>query len=419
MRTCAIERTFDTMPPKLVGMRVTLDEQSASLVRPVDSPRRHSNLVTRRNFPMPSVRTPRTIIPILPVKGRGTSSNRPSRFDSWSRELDSDYVDDALADGESVHPRTEVTLQNARSIISRNESPDIPFDQSINPFLGCEHGCVYCYARPTHAYLGLSPGLDFETKIYAKSNAAELLIKELSKPGYVPKLIALGANTDPYQPTERRMEITRSVLRVLSDFNHPVGITTKSALVERDVDILGPMAAKGLARVFLSVATLDHEIARRLEPRANAPTRRIEAIRRLSEAGIPTGVIVAPMIPALTDKDIESVLEAAAGAGASSAHYVMLRLPLEIRDLFVEWLQAHYPMRAKHVMSLVHQVRVGKDNDSVFGSRMRGTGKFAELIRLRFDIACRRLKLNARELPVDTSLFSVPDAESRRQLPLF
>jgi DNA repair photolyase len=357
---------------------------------------------------MPSVRTPRAIVPIIPIKGRGAGSNRESRFDAWNRQLDGDHVDGALAEGESASPRTEITLRDARSIISRNQSPDIPFEQSINPYQGCEHGCVYCYARPTHAYLGLSPGLDFETKIHAKTNAAELLVKELSRPGYVPKFIALGANTDPYQPTERQLEITRSVLRVLSDFNHPVGITTKSALVERDIDILGPMAARDLARVFVSVATLDHEIARRLEPRANAPARRIEAIRRLAAAGIPTGVIVGPVIPALTDKDIESVLEAASGAGACDAHYVMLRLPLEIRDLFVEWLQAHYPLRAKHVMSLVQQVRGGRDNDSAFGSRMRGTGMFAELIRQRFDVARRRHNLNARYLAPDTSSFAVP-----------
>ena len=367
---------------------------------------------------MPALRTPRGIIPIRPIKGRGTATNQASRFDSWNRQLDNDYVDDALTAGESAEPRKEVTLQNARSIVSRNESPDVPFEQSINPFLGCEHGCVYCYARPSHAYLGLSPGLDFETRIYAKTNAAALLVKELSRPGYVPKLIALGANTDPYQPIERRLEITRSLLRVLSDFNHPVGITTKSALVERDIDILAPMAAKGLVRVFLSVATLDHEIARKLEPRANAPARRIAAIRNLSDSGIPAGVIVAPVIPALTDKDIESVLEAAAAAGACSAGYVMLRLPLEVRDLFVDWLDAHYPMRAKHVMSLVQQMRDGKENDSAFGSRMRGTGKFAELIKQRFDIACRRLELNARNWPVDTVLFMVPGAATD-QLTLF
>jgi DNA repair photolyase len=352
--------------------------------------------------------------PILPRKGRGAASNRPSRFDAWQREPASEDPDEMWPrEGPAARP-TQITLQVARSIVSRNQSPDIPFDQSINPYLGCEHGCVYCYARPTHAYLGLSPGLDFETKIFAKTNAAELLAKELGKQGYVPRLIALGANTDPYQPAERRLEITRSVLRVLADFNHPVGITTKSALVERDIDLLGPMAARGLARVFVSVTTLDHEIARRLEPRATAPARRIAAIRRLAEAGIPTGVLVAPMIPALTDHDMESVLEAAARAGATSAHYVMLRLPLEVRDLFVEWLQTHYPMRAEHVMSLVRQVRDGRDNDSTFGDRMRGTGKFAELFRQRFDIACRRFKLNKRASPIPTAAFKVPRPDDRQ-----
>ena len=377
---------------------------------------------------MTTVRTPRGVIPIIPLKGRGASSNRASRYDAWDRQLDADYVDSTLVDSTLVDgtlvdsaplaPRTYVTEQTARSIISRNQSPDIPFDRSVNPFQGCEHGCIYCYARPTHAYLGLSPGLDFETRLYAKTNAAELLAKELCKPGYAPSLIALGANTDPYQPIERRLEITRSILRVLSDFNHPVGITTKSALVERDIDILMPMAAKGLVRVFISITTLDHELARRMEPRANAPTRRLQAVRTLASAGIPVGVLVAPIVPALTDQDLETVLEASAHAGADTAGYVMLRLPLEIRDLFVEWLEANYPLRAKHVMSLVQQLRDGKDNDSTFGLRMRGTGKFADLIEQRFEIACRRLKLNARDLTLDTSLFAVP-RPSNGQLALF
>ena len=357
---------------------------------------------------MASVRTPRGIIPILPLKGRGATSNRPPRFDAWDRDLDRDFADRALSDEPPPNPRTQVTEQAARTIISRNQSPDVPFDQSVNPFQGCEHGCVYCYARPTHAYLGLSPGLDFETRLYAKTNAAELLAKELRKPGHVPSLIALGANTDPYQPIERRFEITRSILRVLSDFNHPVGITTKSALVERDFDILKPMAAKGLARVFVSITTLDHELARRMEPRANAPTRRLQTVRALADAGIPVGVLVAPVIPALTDHELEAVLEASANAGADNAGYVMLRLPLEVRDLFVEWLEANYPLRARHVMSLVRQLRDGRDNDPTFNNRMRGTGKFAELIRQRFAIACRRLKLNARDSTLDTSLFAVP-----------
>jgi len=357
---------------------------------------------------MAAVRTPRGIIPILPLKGRGATSNRAARFDAWERQIDGDFADAALSEELPPNPRTHVTEESARTIISRNQSPDIPFDQSVNPFRGCEHGCIYCYARPTHAYLGLSPGLDFETRLYAKTNAAQLLAQELRKPGYAPSLIVLGANTDPYQPIERRLEITRSILRVLSDFNHPVGITTKSALVERDIDILQPMAAKGLARVFVSIATLDHELARRMEPRANAPARRLQAVRTLAGAGIPVGVLASPVVPALTDHDLEAVLEAAASAGADSAGYVMLRLPLEVRDLFVEWLEANYPLRARHVMSLVHQFRDGKDNDPRFGSRMRGTGTIADLVRQRFEIACRRLKLNAREPTLDTSLFAVP-----------
>ena len=283
---------------------------------------------------------------------------------------------------------------------------------------GCARSILVRYARPTHAYLGLSPGLDFETRLYAKTNAAQLLAKELSKPGYVPSLIALGANTDPYQPIERRLEITRSILRVLSDFNHPVAITTKSALVERDLDLLKPMAAKGLARVLISIATLDHELARSMEPRASTPARRLQTVRTLAQAGIPVGVLVAPVVLALTDPDLERILAASANAGANSAGYVMLRLPLEVRDLFVEWLEAHYPLRAKHVMSLVQQIREGQDNDSSFGTRMRGTGQFAELIKQRFEIACRRLKLNAADSTLDTSLFAVPSL-TNRQLELF
>jgi DNA repair photolyase len=358
------------------------------------------------------------LIPIAPPKGRGVPSNRSSRFDAWDRQADDDFADHALRDELPPNPRTCVTEESARTIISRNQSPDIPFDQSVNPYQGCEHGCVYCYARPTHAYLGLSPGLDFETRLYAKTNAAQLLAKELSKPGYVPSLIALGANTDPYQPIERRLEITRSILRMLSDFNHPVTITTKSALVERDIDLLKPMAAKGLARVLVSIATLDHELARRMEPRAGAPARRLQTVRTLAETGIPVGVLVAPVVLGLTDHDLERILAASASAGADSAGYVMLRLPLEVRDLFVEWLEAHHPLRAKHVMSLVQQVREGQDNDPGFGTRMRGTGQFAELIKQRFEIACRRLKLNAADSTLDTSLFAVP-SQTIRQLDLF
>lgn len=350
--------------------------------------------------------------PIRFVKGRGVGSNVRSRYESWTRESDPLDPEPDREDEEPAPAKTTITVQHARSIISRNTSPDIPFDQSINPFLGCEHGCVYCYARPTHAYLGLSPGMDFESKIFAKANAGKLLRAELSKSSYSPALIALGANTDPYQPAERRLNITRDVLQVLAEFKVPVSITTKSALVERDIDLLAPMAETGLARVLVSVGTLDLDLARKMEPRANSPARRIEAIRRLSMAGIPVGVIVSPVIPAINDKDIEAVLDAAAAAGASYASYVVLRLPLEVRDLFVEWLAQHYPLRAKHVMSLVQQLHDGRDYDATFGTRMRGTGVFAQLIAQRFKVAAARLKLNRERTSMNVTQFRRPAANS-------
>lgn len=356
--------------------------------------------------------------PIHFVKGRGTGSNAGSRYDHWTREADLDEYDRDLDRLDAPPVKTTVTERSARSIISRNESPDIPFDRSLNPYAGCEHGCVYCYARPTHARLGLSPGLDFETRIFAKTNAAELLRAELSRPGYAPALIALGANTDPYQPAERKFEISRSLLKVLSDFNHPVGITTKSALVTRDIDILAKMAAKNLVRVFISIGTLDPDLARILDPRAPAPARRIETVRRLADAGIPTGVIASPIIPAINDKEIEAVLGAAAAAGAISASYVMLRLPLEVRELFVQWLEHHFPLRAAHVMSLVRQMRDGRDNDSTFGARMRGSGQHVELIAQRFRLTARRLGLNETRIALDASRFEVP-AAAGDQLGLF
>jgi DNA repair photolyase len=310
-------------------------------------------------------------------------------------------------------PATEVRIEIARSIISTNRSPDLPFDQSINPYRGCEHGCVYCYARPSHTYLGLSAGLDFETKIFAKTNAAELLRKELSRTDAPRSMIALGANTDPYQPTERQLQITRSLLEVLREFEHPIGITTKSSLVTRDIDILAPMAAKGLVKVFISVGTLNADIARTMEPRANSPARRIQAIAQLAAAGIPAGVIVAPIVPALTDQDLERVLEAAATAGARYASYVVLRLPLEVADLFTEWLETHHPMRARHVMSLIRQMRAGKNNDSTFGIRMRGSGPIADLIERRFKIACKRLGLNADRVEQRLQAAPTPSPQSR------
>ena len=357
-------------------------------------------------------------IEIVPAKGRGALTNRESRFHADGREIDLAYLEAIRDDVPEAAIQTETSFVQARSIISRNNSPDIGFDRSINPFLGCEHGCIYCYARPSHAYLGLSPGLDFETRLTAKTNAAALLRKELSSRTYEPRLIALGANTDPYQPIEKDARITRSVLQVLDEFNHPVAITTKSALVVRDIDILAPMAAKGLVRVAMSVSTTDSQIARLMEPRANSPARRLQAIEKLSGAGVPTSVIVAPIVPALTDAQMENVIGLAAGAGADSAHYVLLRLPLEVRDLFVEWLEIHFPMRAKHVMSLVNQMRGGKDDESAFGSRMKGTGLFAELISKRFELACSRHHLNRVRAPLTTSLFA-PPREHSSQTSLF
>lgn len=365
-------------------------------------------------------------VPLRFVKGRGAGSNVGSRFDAWTREPDPDDPPLSTAPDDPSDPadpsqaptgpvvRTTVTDRIARSIISRNRSPDIPFDQSINPYQGCEHGCIYCYARPTHAYLGLSPGLDFETRIFAKTNAAELLRAELGRPGYVPALLALGANTDPYQPAERRLAITRSVLSVLADARLPVGITTKSALVTRDIDLLAPMAARGLVRVYLSVGTLDAGLARKLEPRATTPARRLQAIRELADAGIPVGVFTSPLIPAINDAEMERVLEAAAEAGARHAGYVILRLPLEVRDLFVEWLERHFPLRARHVMSLVKQMRDGQDYDATFGERMSGTGIFAQLIAQRFRIATARLKLDGTRSGMDTTQFRPPAADARQ-----
>jgi DNA repair photolyase len=341
------------------------------------------------------------------IKGRGAADNPRGRFEKLERDREED-------DHLESHPQTVITLQQARSIISRNDSPDLPFNQSINPYQGCEHGCIYCYARPSHAYLGLSPGLDFETKLFAKQNAAELLRKELSRPDYRPELISLGANTDPYQPVERKQKITRGILEVLWEFRHPVGIVTKGSLIERDLDLLEPMAAEGLAQVFISIGTLDGEIARTLEPRAAAPYRRVETLRRLSARGVPCGVFVAPIIPFLNDKDMEAVLEAAALAGARTASFTLLRLPWEVKDLFKGWLEQHYPLKAAHVMARIRDMRGGRENDPEFGTRMKGEGQFAHLLRGRFDVACRRLGLNAeKRSPVETAKFRKPESPQR------
>ena len=349
-------------------------------------------------------------------RGRGAAINPEGRFEKVEREAFDDgwAHEEGGAENENARAlKTQIIEEKAVSIITRNQSPDIPFTQSINPYQGCEHGCIYCYARPTHAYRNLSPGVDFETRIFAKINAAALLRKELSKPGYRCEVISLGANTDPYQPAERKLNITRSILEVCAEFNQPVGIVTKNALVERDLDILAPMAQKHLVNVFVSVNNLDHEIARRLEPRCVAPQRRIEAIRALAQAGVPVGVLVAPVIPFLTDDQIETVLETAYEAGATQAGYVVLRLPYEVKTLFRDWLERHYPLKAKHVMSRVHELRGGRDNDPNFGSRMRGQGEFAELLAKRFEIAKRRIGYVSRDrmlrnASLTTALFRVP-----------
>ena len=339
-------------------------------------------------------------------KGRGAAGNPPCRYDHETPvEMDDGW---GILDEDLPPLRTTVSDEAARSIIARNQSPDLPFDRSINPYRGCEHGCVYCYARPTHAYLGLSPGLDFETRLFAKPHAPALLDNELRRPGYACRIIALGTNTDPYQPIERERRITRGILEVLSAHNHPVAIVTKSYLVVRDIDILADMAARRLARVYVSVTTLSRELSRSLEPRAATPPRRLAAIRALTDAGIPTGVMVAPVIPALNDAEIEDILAAVARAGATSAAYILLRLPLEIADLFRQWLRVHAPLKADHVMSLMRAMRGGRDYDSAWGRRMTGEGAYAELIAKRFDLARRRLGLAARDWSLDTTRFRPP-----------
>jgi DNA repair photolyase len=335
--------------------------------------------------------------------------NPANRFRRHAREP---VVEAAADESESPPFATTVTVQRARTIIARNDSPDIPFDRSVNPYQGCEHGCIYCYARPTHAYLDLSPGLDFESRLFAKPDAPALLRNELARPGYQCRPMALGTNTDPYQPIERTWRITRGVLEVLAECEHPFTIVTKSALIERDLDIIAPMAAKGLARVCLSVTTLDGALARRLEPRAASPRRRLQAIRTIAAAGVPVGVMVAPVIPQINDRDLEAILAAAAEAGATDAGYILLRLPREVEPLFRDWLDAHFPLRSAHVMSLMRQLHGGRSYDATFGARQRGTGAFAELIERRFAIARRRCGLDRAAPPLDTSRFKPPRAQS-------
>lgn len=346
--------------------------------------------------------------PQAPIKGRGSASRVAGRFsrtvatgtdDGWG----SVYQDMA----ETPRPATVVTEERARTVISRNDSPDVGFGQSVNPYRGCEHGCVYCFARPSHAYLDLSPGLDFETRLYAKTNAAERLQAELAKPGYQPRPLALGINTDAYQPIERRYQVTRELLQVLAECRHPVSFVTKGAMITRDLDLLAQMAREQLVTVYFSVTTLDNRLSARMEPRASAPHARLRAMQALHEAGVPVGVMVAPVVPALTDHELEALLDAAYQHGARAAGYVLLRLPHELKEVWREWLELHYPERAQHVMSLIRQMRGGRDYDSRFGTRMRGEGPFAELLGRRFARASRRLGFG-RLPPLDSTRFVPP-----------
>jgi DNA repair photolyase len=339
-------------------------------------------------------------------RGRGAGLNPSGRYEPISRHI----FDDGWQTIDELPPfKTEVQIEHPRTIITRNDSPDISFDRSINPYRGCEHGCIYCYARPSHAYMGLSSGLDFESKLFAKPGAAQLLKRELSKNGYRAKTMAMGTNTDPYQPIEKQWRITREILEVLEAANHPVAIVTKSALILRDIDILSRMAAKGLARVALSITTLDRKLGRAMEPRAATPGLRLKAINRLADAGIPVAVMIAPVIPALTDHEIEHILDSARGAGADSAGFVLLRLPHEVSPLFRDWLLRQYPDRYRHVMNVLRSMRGGKDYDAQWGKRMRGSGPYAWQIARRFEIACKRLGFNQLRHELDCSLFKAPN----------
>ncbi len=348
------------------------------------------------------------------IKGRGTSSNHESRY--APTHIERDEWDDGIEGPSTI---TECVAETARSIIAGNRSPDVPFEQSINPYRGCEHGCIYCYARPTHAWLDLSPGLDFETRLTYKHNAAQLLERELGEPGYTCKSITLGANTDPYQPVEKQYRITRQILEVLQRFRHPFAIITKASLVLRDLDILQDMASDSLCSVAISVTTMDRDLKRAMEPRTPSGAARLQVVRQLADANVPVSVLLAPIIPALNDAELEGILALSAAAGADTAHYILLRLPLEIRELFHDWLHQHYPLRAAHVISLLRQCRGGNDYDARFGHRMRGTGEFASLLEQRFKLACRKLGLN-RRAQTNTNIrhFKVPE-KSGDQFDLF
>ncbi|WP_420472681.1 PA0069 family radical SAM protein [Noviherbaspirillum sp. ST9] len=352
--------------------------------------------------------------PLAARKGRGAVTNLQGRYETQAREA---FDDGWAGDGDEAAAafKTEVIEEQARSILTRNASPDVPFDVSLNPYRGCEHGCIYCFARPTHSYLGLSPGLDFESRIYAKVNAPELLRRELARPSYVPESIALGVNTDAYQPCERGLRLTRRVLEVLHECGHPVAVITKSSLIERDIDLLAAMAEKHQAMAAVTITTLDPAIARTLEPRAAAPTRRLRTIRTLTDAGIPVGVSIAPVIPFVTEPDLERILAAAVDAGAVAASHIVLRLPWEVNPLFQQWLEAHFPDRARRVMNRIRDMRGGKDYDADFGKRMHGEGVWADLIRQRFDKATARLGIGSRSegyARLDASQFRRPSGKS-------
>lgn len=357
---------------------------------------------------------------LAPRKGRGAVSDVPHRFDTVERVADGDALDAQAADGDEELPalRTEVRHEQVKSLLAYNDSPDIGFDRSINPYRGCEHGCVYCYARPTHSYLNLSPGLDFESRLTAKVNAADVLRRELAAPGYRAAVVNLGSATDAYQPVERELRITRAVLKVLAETRHPVAIVTKSSLVERDLDLLAPLAAQRLAAVLISVTTLDHELSRKLEPRAASPARRLRTVSRLAQAGVPVGVNVAPVIPFVNEPEIERIIAAAAAAGACAAFYTVLRLPWEVAPLFKDWLRVHLPLRAERVMSRVRDMRDGRDYQADFGTRMKGSGPWAELIRQRFEKACARHGLGRERVALRADLFQAPVAADP-QLTLF
>lgn len=360
-------------------------------------------------------RHPDSGLMLSPRKGRGTATNVGHRFAATSRQAE----DDGWCREEESAPRTELFTDTAKTVIARNDSPDLPFEQSANPYRGCEHGCVYCYARPTHAWLGLSPGLDFETKIFHKPKAAELLRAELAKPGYRCSPIALGTATDAYQPLERKLGLTRGMLEVLLETRHPVSVVTKSALITRDLDLWAELARQGLAQVCVSLTSLDNELSRRLEPRASAPRARLEAMARLAAAGVPVAAFASPLIPALNDNELEKLLAAGQEHGATAAAYTLVRLPHEVAGLFRDWLDWHAPEKAARVMAVIHDLRGGKDNDANFGSRMTGRGPYASLIRQRFELACRRLGLGHDWAPLDCGRFRPPAPPAARQLSLF